>query len=72
MLSVKLSDKPCLFCGAKDDTIFTKSKEQDFSGNVCSKHLIGLLKRWEEAPVAGKEGDHAHDKGREPAVAGKP
>ncbi len=48
MLTVKLSDKPCVFCGAKTDTAVAKSKEQAFQGVVCAKHLFEILKKWEK------------------------
>ena len=48
MMTVKLSDKPCLFCGKSSSTVQAKSKEQDFQGIVCSEHMIALLKKWDE------------------------
>jgi hypothetical protein len=56
MLTVKLADRPCLFCGAKDDTVLAKSKEEDFQGVVCPKHMIALLKKWEGPNVTAHSG----------------
>ena len=49
MLTVKLSKNPCVFCGKLEDTALAKSKEHDFSGVVCSKHLFDLLRKWEQS-----------------------
>ena len=62
MLTVKLSDKPCLLCGVKEDTVSAKSKEQDFQGVVCPKHMLALMKKWEGqnvAPESGRRSDAA-------------
>jgi hypothetical protein len=48
MMTVKLSDKPCLLCGKTVTNVLAKSKEQDFQGVVCPEHMIALLKKWEE------------------------
>ena len=50
MLNVKLSEKGCVFCGKKDETVAAKSKEHDFQGVVCTTHMMALLKRWAKAP----------------------
>ena len=55
-VTVKLSDKQCLFCSAKEDTLLIKSKEEDFQGVVCTKHQIALLKKWEGQNVPGQSG----------------
>lgn len=47
MVNVKLSDKPCVFCGAREEAVSAKNKEQDFQGVVCLKHLHALMKKWE-------------------------
>lgn len=56
MLNVKLSDKPCVFCGAKTDTAVVKSKEHDFQGVVCGKHLFDVLRKWAHATTDAKAG----------------
>jgi|HubBroStandDraft_1064217.scaffolds.fasta_scaffold5779482_1 hypothetical protein len=53
MLTVKLSDKGCLFC-SKTPTVQAKSKEHDFQGVVCPEHMIALLKKWEQIDANGK------------------
>lgn len=53
MLTVKLAEKPCLFCGAKEETVMAKSKEHEFTGIVCPKHMIALMKKWEGTSEAG-------------------
>ena len=50
MLNVKMSEKPCVFCGSKEETVAAKSKEQDFQGVVCTKHMMALLRRWAKMP----------------------
>ena len=52
MLIVKLSEKACVFCGKKDETVAAKCKEHDFQGVVCTTHMVALLKRWDKAPEA--------------------
>ena len=54
MLNVKVSEKPCVFCGTKDETVFAKSKEHDFQGVACLKHLYALMKKWEANHAAPK------------------
>ena len=54
MLTIKLSDKPCLFCGAKENTVVAKSKENGFQGTVCGKHVFELLKRWSKDEPSNK------------------
>jgi hypothetical protein len=54
MVSVKLSDKMCVFCGAKENTALAKSKEHDFQGVVCGKHLFELLRKWEHSESHGQ------------------
>jgi hypothetical protein len=49
MLTVKLSDRPCVFCGAKTDTAVAKSKEHDFQAVICGRHLFEILKKWEQS-----------------------
>ncbi len=51
MLQVKLSDKPCLFCGKTGQTVAASEKEHDFKGVVCGDHMFALLKKWEQVPV---------------------
>lgn len=48
MLNVKLSDKPCVFCGKTGAAVHAKSKEHDFQGVVCTDHMLALMKRWEK------------------------
>lgn len=48
MMTVKLSNKPCLFCAKSGATVQAKSKEHDFQGVVCPEHMMTLLKKWEE------------------------
>lgn len=48
MLQVKLSEKPCLFCGKLGQSLQAKSKEHDFQGIICPEHLIIILKKWEK------------------------
>jgi phosphoribosyl-dephospho-CoA transferase len=48
MMTVKLSAKPCLFCGKSAGTLQAKSKEHDFQGVVCGDHMMALLKKWDE------------------------
>jgi len=55
MLNVKLTDKPCLFCGVREDTVFAKCKEHEFTGVVCPKHMIALLKKWETSEAKAEE-----------------
>ena len=50
MMTVKLSNKPCLFCGKAGATVQAKAKDHDFQGVVCSEHMIALMKKWEEQP----------------------
>ena len=49
MMTVKLSDKSCLFCG-KNPTVQVKAKDHDFQGVVCGDHLFAILKKWDEQP----------------------
>ena len=56
MMTVKLSEeKPCLFCGKTVATVHAKAKEHDFQGVVCGEHMIGLLKKWEDAAHVGSK-----------------
>ena len=54
MLNVKMSEKPCVFCGSKEETVAAKSKEQDFQGVVCLKHMHALMKKWEASHATAK------------------
>jgi hypothetical protein len=54
MVNVKLSDKPCVFCGAKENTALAKSKGQDFQAVVCGKHLFEILRKWEHSDSQGQ------------------
>lgn len=54
MLTVTLSDKPCVICNSKENTVLAKCKEQDFQGIICTTHLISLLKKWEGKDVPAK------------------
>jgi len=54
MLTVTLSEKPCLICNTKENTVMAKCKEQDFQGTICTTHLIGLLRKWEGKEVPAK------------------
>jgi hypothetical protein len=56
MVNVKLSEKPCVFCGAKEETVSAKSKDQDFQGVVCLKHLHALMKKWEGRNAPAQSG----------------
>ena len=49
MVTVKTSDKQCVFC-TKTDTVIVKAKEADFQGPVCMAHLRPLLEKWETKP----------------------
>ena len=54
---VSLSDKACVFCGEKTDTLAVKSKQHDFQANVCPKHLLQMMKKWEgQNPPAEAQG----------------
>lgn len=48
MMTVKLSNKACLFCGKGGATVQAKDKEHDFQGVLCSDHMMAVLKKWEE------------------------
>ncbi len=48
MMQVKLSEKPCVFCGKTGPTVSAREKDKDFQGTVCGDHLFALLKKWEK------------------------
>ncbi|MFO0905784.1 MAG: hypothetical protein U0939_22440 [Pirellulales bacterium] len=53
MANVKLSDnKPCAFCGTKEDTLVVKDSAHAFQAVLCPKHMVAMLKRWEGVPAA--------------------
>lgn len=47
MTNVKLSDKSCALCGAKDDTMSVKNVQEGFQAILCQKHMLAMLKKWE-------------------------
>ena len=54
MTQVKLVEKKCLFCDATDGVVLAKNKEESVA--VCAaRHLIPLLKKWEEKPVTPEQ-----------------
>jgi hypothetical protein len=59
---VKLSNDPCLFCQAKENTVTAKRKNLEIT--VCAKHLIDVLKKDE----AAKEKEDAEGAASRPAA----
>ena len=47
MTNVKLIDKSCALCGAKDDTMSVKNVQEGFKAILCQKHMLAMLKKWE-------------------------
>jgi hypothetical protein len=68
MITAKLSDKPCCLCGARNDTLEVRFKDKTFTGVLCAKHQLELMKRNAASKAALEPSANGRQIGRTPVT----